>query len=486
MKENGWSSTPAAHTATSSGLLGQWDGLITACCAVAAFHLAHEVTSCAPLIAIFFVGLLRLARQASARATVYLGLAVGLCAYGPQLAFFWSIFHQAAIVLWLVLGSWLVLFLLLQRFALRRIGPVWGVLCAPPLWTGLEYFRSELYFLRFSWLNAGYLLPTLGRWTGTYGVGLLLMLCAALASLAWTRRAWRLPALAVIVATVCLGTITTGESTTASRLAVAGVQLEEASDPAILHALDQLYAEHADTSLFVLSEYSFQSPVPTEIRSWCAAHKRWLIAGGKQFVDAKRVAYRNTAFVIGPDGNEVFAQGKSRPIQFFDDGLPADQQAVWDSPWGKIGLCICYDLSYTQVTDGLIRRGAQIIIVPTMDVTEWGAREHALHARVAPARAAEYGVPIFRLCSSGISQAVQRDGLVVASAPFSGQGNVLAAILSLPPGGGRLPIDRFMVWPSLIVVALVLGSFIFLADHGLFGQIGVKRGVHQIDAHQRH
>ncbi len=485
MKKNGWSGAPAVNTANPSDLLRPRDGLISACCAVAAFGLAHEVTLCAPLIAVFFVGLFRLARQASARVAVYFGLAVGLCSYGPQLTFFWPIFHQAAIVLWLVLGSWLVLFLLLQQFVWRRMGPVWGTLCAPPLWTGLEYFRSELYSLRFSWLNAGYLLPTLGRWTGMYGVGFTLMLCAALVSLAWTRRAWRLPALAVITATVCLGLITTGQGIT-SRLAVAGVQLEEASDPAILHALDQLYTQCPDTSLFVLSEYSFQSPVPPEIKAWCAAHKRWLVAGGKQFVDAKHVAYRNTAFVIGPDGNEVFEQGKSRPIQFFDDGVPADQQAVWDSPWGKVGLCICYDLSYTRVTDGLIRRGAQIIIVPTMDVTEWGAREHALHARVAPARAAEYGVPIFRLCSSGISQAVQRDGRVIASAPFPGQGDALAATLSLPPGGGRLPIDRFLVWPSVIVVALAFGASIFVAAYKLVGQVGLKPRIHQVDAHQPH
>ncbi len=29
----------------------------------------------------------------------------------------------------------------------------------PIIWTGLEYFRSELYYLKFSWLNIGYALP---------------------------------------------------------------------------------------------------------------------------------------------------------------------------------------------------------------------------------------------------------------------------------------------------------------------------------------
>ena len=119
------------------------------------------------------------------------------------------------------------------------------------------------------------------------------------------------------------------------------------------------------------------------------------------------------------------------PIQFFKDGLPAPEQKVWNSPWGKIGFCVCYDLSYTRVTDELVRQGAQLLIVPTMDVEDWGRHEHELHARVAPVRAAEYGIPIFRLASSGISQAVAGGGQVVAKAPFPGSGEILSAKLRL-------------------------------------------------------
>jgi apolipoprotein N-acyltransferase len=54
-----------------------------------------------------------------------------------------------------------------------------------------------------------------------------------------------------------------------------------------------------------------------------------------------------------------------------------------------IGICICYDLSYSRVTDRLLRLGAQALIVPTMDLIDWGRRQHELHARVAPMRAAE-------------------------------------------------------------------------------------------------
>ena len=427
--------------------------------AVASFHLAYEVPFCAPFMLVFLLGALQLARATDARRALYLGWAVGLGVYAPQLFFFWSIFHQAAIVLWLILASWLAFYLLLQRFAWRRLGLVGGTLAAPWLWTGLEYFRSELYPLRFSWLNAGYLSPSLGRWTGMYGVGFVLMLLAALLSLAWTRRAWRPAAAAGVAGTLLLCVFPPGPWTHARPplLNVAGVQFEEGAEPVMLKALDDLYTKHPETSLFVLSEYAFPSAVPPEFRAWCARRQRWLLAGGKEFLDPAHAAYRNAAFVVGPDGGVAFTQAKSRPIQFFDDGLPAAGQAVWNSPWGKIGVCICYDLSYTRVTDALIRQGARAIIVPTMDVQEWGARQHALHARVAPARAAEYGVPIFRLCSSGISQAVSSEGGVQASAPFPGQGRTMTAALALPVGGGHVPFDRVIVWPCMACAALLIG-----------------------------
>ncbi len=46
----------------------------------------------------------------------------------------------------------------------------------------------------------------------------------------------------------------------------------------------------------------------------------------------------------------VFKQAKSVPIEFFQDGRPAAEQRLWHSPWGNLGICICYDLSYSRVT----------------------------------------------------------------------------------------------------------------------------------------
>jgi apolipoprotein N-acyltransferase len=205
--------------------------------------------------------------------------------------------------------------------------------------------------------------------------------------------------------------------------------------------LDQALAKNTNAPIFVLSEYTLDGPVPDSLKNWCREHSRSLVVGGKDPVDTND--YYNTVFVVGTNGDIVFKQAKCVPIQFFQDGLPAPEQKVWNSPWGKIGFCICYDLSYTRVTDELIRQGAQLLVVPTMDVEEWGRHEHELHSRVAPVRAAEYGVPIFRVASSGISQAVSGGGSVIAQAPMPGNGEIISAQLRLPPRGA-LPLDRWL------------------------------------------
>ncbi len=426
--------------------------------AVASFHLAYQFEICAPLIVVFLLSIFQLARVATRPQATAIGIGLGMAIYAPQLSFFWTIFGPAAIALWFVLAFWLALYLMLQRFALLRCGSFWGALCAPFLWTGLEYFRSELYYLRFSWLNIGYVFASspdfaLLGWLGMYGVGFVLMFIATVMA-RWRIAGWAVTVSLVVIYALLLPTIR--KEFPLPRLAIAGVQLEFPDEKDVPKALDDVVARHPDAELIVLSEYTFDGPVPKAVKDWCAKSRRHLIAGGKDFLNAAQTDYFNTAFVIGPDGGELFKQVKSVPIQFFTDGRPAVEQKLWNSPWGKLGICICYDLSYTQVTDELIRQGAQAIIVPTMDIQEWGERQHRLHARVAPVRAAEYGVPILRLCSSGMSQVIDRYGNVVATASFPGQGESLGAALELPRRGGRLPWDRVAVWPCVFVTAFAL------------------------------
>lgn len=217
--------------------------------------------------------------------------------------------------------------------------------------------------------------------------------------------------------------------------------MEFPPEAGVVLALDKLVKEHPDAELLVLSEYTFDGPVPDKVKAWCKTNQKFLVVGGKHPLPNDN--FFNTAFVIGPTGEIVFQQAKSVPIQFFKDGLPATEQKLWDSPWGKIGICICYDLSYRRVVDGLVRQGAEALVVPMMDVADWGKHQHELHSRIPPVRAAEYGIPIFRVASSGISQMVTAQGWSQATAPFPGNEEMLSGTL-LFTGKGSLPIDHWL------------------------------------------
>jgi apolipoprotein N-acyltransferase len=458
---------------SSSHPLGWMKSLLWLAFAVGCFHLAYVSTrfSAAGLMTLgYALALVRLADQPTVRRAFYFGLAAGYLCYAPQLAFFWLIFGPAAIALWTVIAIWIGLFTAMVCGCIQRWGKTKATGLIPVIWTGLEYFRSELYYLKFSWLNIGYAFSdfkfSLFNVWGMYGVGFLIFaIVAVFAHRHLLKRALIGRLVVLLILFFCLTfalqhLAAARYKTPESPLSIVGVQMEFPPPNILPKALDQALAKNPEAQIFVLSEYALDGPVPDSLKDWCREHDRFLVVGGKDPVGTNN--YYNTAYAVGTNGEIVFHQAKCVPIQFFKDGLPAPSQAVWNSPWGKIGICICYDLSYTRVTDRLVKEGAQLLIVPTMDLEDWGRYEHALHARVAPVRAAEYDIPVFRLASSGISQAITGEGRVIAHTSFATRMEVLAAQLKLP-AYGSLPLDRLLAPVCTGITGIVLATLLVLA-----------------------
>jgi apolipoprotein N-acyltransferase len=439
--------------------------LLYAAFAIVCFQLAYTSINY-PVLGLFIFGyafgLVRLSDQSTVRRAFYFGLATSFLSVAPQAAFFWSIFSVAAIVLWLVFAFWIGLFTAIVCGCIRRWGKVKAMWLIPVVWTGLEYFRSELYYLKFSWLNIGYAFEGFAPW-GMYGTGFFiigfLVICRHWGMIKITPVRILIYLIFFIWVLTMLSPAHSKTKNVSTTLSIAGIQMEFPPAGVLSKALDKALLKNPDAQIFVLSEYTLEGAVPDSLKNWCREHSRFLVVGGKDLIGTNDVYY-NTAFVVGTNGDIVFQQAKSVPIQFFHDGLPAPKQEVWNSPWGKIGICICYDLSYTRVTDEFVRQGAQLLIVPTMDVAEWGRHQHELHSRVAPVRAAEYGIPIFRLASSGISQAVDGGGHVVAQTAMPANGDVLAAQLRLPTRG-TLPLDRYLAPVCVIITGTIMFWLIF-------------------------
>lgn len=477
-------------------------------CALGSFHLAFLFPAFWWLVLVHLGCLFELRRLPTARQAFYVGLMTGLGVFGPQMGFLWEIFKGAAIPLWLVLALFHAAFLLLLNRVERRWGTFRASLLMPVLWCGVEYLRSEVWWLRFAWFTAGECLPpesapqVLHR-LGIYGLGFGLAWAASQGA-TWvfaTGRKDRVRAgLGFLAACMGFAALALWPPPRSNRgipkpIQVAGLQLEFPSLPDILAGLDALIRSHPEAELLMLSEYTLEGPPPKALKTWCQRNGKWLVLGGKQPIEpgdsdgrgstpsansipnaavadpapagnglrwprpgAPMERFHNTAFVIGTNGAVVFQQAKSRPIQFFADGEAAPSQAVWDSPWGKLGIAICYDASYRQVMDELIRLGATGLLIPTMDVEHWGEHEHRLNARMAVIRAAEYRVPIFRVASSGISQLIDANGQESATAPFPGQGHALAGPLERAVSDPSVPFDAWLAPAcTAATAALILG-----------------------------
>jgi 5-aminopentanamidase len=75
---------------------------------------------------------------------------------------------------------------------------------------------------------------------------------------------------------------------------------------------------------------------------------------------------RNAAAFVGPDGLIGCYRKSHLPFLGVDRFVvPGDEFPVYDTPLGKVGVEICYDLRFPEVTRSLALQGADIVAHPT-------------------------------------------------------------------------------------------------------------------------
>ena len=82
----------------------------------------------------------------------------------------------------------------------------------------------------------------------------------------------------------------------------------------------------------------------------------------------------NTAFVFAPDGSRA---AKHRKAHLFDVAVeggisfresdtltPGDAVTTFSTPWGMMGLCVCFDFRFPELVRLMADRGAVAVLVP--------------------------------------------------------------------------------------------------------------------------
>ncbi len=77
--------------------------------------------------------------------------------------------------------------------------------------------------------------------------------------------------------------------------------------------------------------------------------------------------YFNTSFLIGRGGEPVGKYRKSHiTVAEYEEGItPGDELPVFDLDFGRVGLLTCYDQFFPETARELVRRGAELICIPT-------------------------------------------------------------------------------------------------------------------------
>ena len=178
---------------------------------------------------------------------------------------------------------------------------------------------------------------------------------------------------------------------------------------------------------------------PAQLAAIAAAEGLWLHAGSAPFAstdgsgtDGHRRANRSLVFT--PDGAIAARYDK---VHMFDVDLPTgekwresaaydggDQLAVVDTPLGKLGLSICFDLRFPEFYAALVAQGAEAIAVPAAFTVPTGAahwhvllRARAIETGCHVIAAAQTGTHADGRTTFGHSMVIDPWGTILAEAP---------------------------------------------------------------------
>ncbi len=101
-------------------------------------------------------------------------------------------------------------------------------------------------------------------------------------------------------------------------------------------------------------------------------HSVWLIAGSIPELDDDRVY--NTCFIFNDCGEQVARHRKAHLFDVFIEGginfqesktlTPGNERTVFETPWGRMGVIICFDIRFAEFSMKYASEGVDMLFVP--------------------------------------------------------------------------------------------------------------------------
>ncbi|CAG4884004.1 Apolipoprotein N-acyltransferase [Georgfuchsia toluolica] len=379
---------------------------------------------------------------------------------------------------------WLALFPALAGYAFKRlaVGSAWrDTLLVASSWMLGEWLRGWL-LTGFPWLSLGYSqvgpspLAGFAPLFGSYGVGFVLALMAALLAFGW----WRLRSLVLLLVLLAAGvalkhvswTTATGEPVSVSLLQ-GNIPQSLKWDPARLNLSFDTYRrlarEHL-AQLVVLPETAIPllfDQIPHGYLRELAGDRELLLGAA---VRTGNDGYANAALVLDRHGSHgSYAKSHLVPfgeyvppgfawffdwvrIPMSDFGAGAKQQKPIEIANLKVAMNICYEDLFGEE---IIRQLPEATLLVNLSNTAWFGHSLAQpqHLQIARMRAIETGRPMLRATNTGMTAAIEPDGSVSAVLPAFAEGVLTVTVQGY---SGATPYVRIGNGGALLLAVLAL------------------------------
>ena len=141
-----------------------------------------------------------------------------------------------------------------------------------------------------------------------------------------------------------------------------------------VHELDKVKVREADG----------KGPIQTFLSETAIKHGAWIIGGTVPMVADDENKVRAACLVYNDKGERVARYDK---VHLFDVSVPdtdeeyresdsiesGDEPLVIDTPFGKLGFAVCYDLRFPEFFRKMLEQGVEIVVVPSAFTAETGA-----------------------------------------------------------------------------------------------------------------
>ena len=137
--------------------------------------------------------------------------------------------------------------------------------------------------------------------------------------------------------------------------------------------LPEMFCCPYQTENFPINAEKEGGPVWQQLSGYAKQYGIYLIGGSMPEKDAEGNVY-NTSYIFDREGKQI---GKHRKVHLFDidikggqtfkesDTLTAgDSDTVFDTEFGKIGVMLCFDIRFPELSRMMVNDGVKVIFVP--------------------------------------------------------------------------------------------------------------------------